>query len=104
MAAADQFPSSAAVRSTAVDRKPVTVVLRAAAFALLLGAALPLAAQTSPAKFIPTSAVYYGGGPTLVATDAPKLAKFDLIDIDRWRYADIGPNTWAAVKSINPNV
>src|SRR5712664_3200092 len=69
-----------------------------------MAAALPLAAQTSPAKSIPTFLIYYGGAPTLGTADAPKLAKFDLIDIDRWRYADIGPNTWAAVKSINPNV
>ncbi len=31
---------------------------------------------------------YYrrGGGPTLVAADVPMLAKFNLIDIDRFRY------------------
>jgi hypothetical protein len=69
-----------------------------------MAAALPLAAQTIPAKFIPTFLVYYGGGPALVSSDAAKLAKFDLIDIDRFRYNNIGPNTWAAIKSINPNV
>ena len=77
-----------------------------AAAAVLLCAALPLqagATATGSTKFIPTFAVYYGGGPTLVATDAPILAKFDLIDIDRFRYYDISPNTWAAIKAINPN-
>ena len=44
------------------------------------------------------------GRPALPASDAPKLAKFDLIDIPRFRYGDIGPNTWAAIKSINPGV
>jgi hypothetical protein len=63
-----------------------------------------VAAQTGPTKFIPTFLVYYGGGPVLVASDAAKLAKFDLIDIDRFRYDNIGSNTWAAIKSINPNV
>src|SRR5258708_5915769 len=83
----------------------LTVAIRAAVFALLLGASLPLAAQTTGSvKFIPTFLIYYGGGPTLVAADAPNLAKFDLIDIDRFRYQDIGPNTWAALKAINPNV
>ena len=37
-------------------------------------------------KVIPTFLIYYGGGPSLVSADAPKLAKFDIIDIDRFRY------------------
>src|SRR5262245_816026 len=61
------------------------------------------AATTGSDKFIPTFLIY-SGGPALVAADAPRLAKFDLIDIDRFRYADIGSNTWAAIKSINPAV
>jgi hypothetical protein len=52
-------------------------------------------------KFIPIFLVYYGGGPAL--TDASNLARFDLIDINRYRHAQINGNTWAAVKSINPN-
>ena len=48
--------------------------LRAATFALLLGAAGPLAAQTASGKFLQTFLLYYGGGPTLVAADAPLLA------------------------------
>jgi len=66
-------------------------------------AALPAAAQTTSTKFIPTFLVYYGGGPALTAADTPKLAKFDLIDIDRFRYTDIGSQTWAAIKAVNPN-
>jgi chitodextrinase len=89
--------------SLAAAFRRATVALRAGAFAFLMAAALPLAAQTSPAKFIPTFLVYYGGGPTLLSSDAANLAKFDLIDIDRFRYLDIGPNTWAAIKAINPN-
>src|SRR5215470_2017445 len=93
------------------DRRPVTTwrtlarLLRAALLTLLLGAAEPIAAQTGPtgsAKFIPTFLIYYGGGPAFTAADAPKLAKFDLIDVDRFRYNSISPTTWAAVKSINP--
>jgi len=86
-------------------RKALAVALRAAAF--IFCAVLPLhaaAAATGSSKFIPTFAVYYGGGPTLVADDAAKLAKFDLIDIDRFRYHEMSPNTWAAIKAINPNV
>jgi chitodextrinase len=81
------------------------VAIRAAAFALLLGAALPLAAQTAgPSKTVQTFLVYYGGGPSLVASDAQKLAKFDLIDVDRFRYNELAPTTWAAVKALNPNI
>src|SRR6266853_489611 len=79
--------------------------IRAAAFALLLGAALPLAAQTAgSSKFVQTFLVYYGGGPAFVASDAAKLAKFDLIDTEKFRYNDLAPTTWAAIKALNPNV
>ncbi len=74
---------------------------------LLLAATISVparAATTGSDKFIPTFLIYYGGGPALVAADASKLAKFDLIDIDRFRYAEIGSNTWAAIKSLNPAV
>lgn len=60
-------------------------------------------------KFIPKFLVYYGGGLTLTCSDAGKLAKFDLLDVHRWRYFDIAPSpqcpnyTWAAVKAVNPN-
>src|SRR5712691_12851463 len=94
-------------RTVMAGRKPSAVALHTAACALLLCAALPLqvaATATGSAKFIPTFTAYYGGGPTLVAADAPLLAKFDLIDTDRFRYYEMSPNTWAAIKAINPNV
>ncbi|HUS09602.1 MAG TPA: hypothetical protein VMZ30_03975, partial [Pyrinomonadaceae bacterium] len=43
-------------------------------------------AQAQSTKFIPTFVVYYGGGPTLGTADVAKLAKYDLIDTDRFRY------------------
>jgi len=61
------------------------------------------AVQAQSTKFIPTFLVYYGGGPTLGTADAAKLAKYDLIDIDRFRYNSIGSNTWSAIKAVNPN-
>jgi len=94
-------------RTLVAGRKPLAVALRTAACALLWCAALPLQAAgtaTGSAKFIPTFAIYYGGGPTLVAADAPLLAKFDLISTDRFRYYEMSPTTWAAIKAINPNV
>ena len=88
--------------------------LRAAAFALLLmGSGLSfqaIGAATGSTKFIPTFLVYYGRGAPLNAGNLPTLAKFDLIDIDRFRYADINTNpcnggatTWAAIKCANPD-
>ncbi|HEY3231795.1 MAG TPA: putative glycoside hydrolase [Roseiflexaceae bacterium] len=79
----------------------------AAAVAALAGAAIPLpadAAVTGSSRFIPVMLVYYGGGPALTAADAPRLAKYDLIDIDRFRYNQIGGSTWAAIKAHNPKV
>ena len=90
----------------AIVARLLTGAIRAAAVALLLGAALPVVAQaqTGSSKFIPTFLVYYGGGPTLTDADMPQLAKYDLIDIDRFRYLDIGSNMWSAITAINPNV
>ena len=77
----------------------------AAVLALLVGAASPLAAQTAAqGKTIQTFLLYYGGGPALVASDAAKLAKFDLLDFDRFRYNQIRSNTWAAIRALNPKV
>src|SRR6266853_4140279 len=82
-----------------------SVATRVALCAVLAGVALPLAAQTAaPSKTIQTYLLYYGGGATLVASDAAKLAKFDLLGLDRIRYNQIGPNTWTAIKAVNPNM
>src|SRR6266852_3806309 len=94
-------------RNMTAGRKPFATALRTAACGLVLCAALPLqvaATATGSAKFIPTFALYFGGGPTLVAADAPILAKFDLINMSIYRYYDMSPNTWSAIKAINPNV
>jgi hypothetical protein len=77
---------------------------RSLLLALLVGAALAAPADAGSTKFIPTFLVYYGGGPGLVAGDEQKLAKFDLIDIGRYRYNQIGSNTWNAIKAHNPDV
>jgi hypothetical protein len=72
------------------------------------GAASPLgggyagAQAQSFSKFTPTFLVYYGSGPTLGSTDVAKLAKYDLLDVDRFRYTEIGANTWASIKAANP--
>jgi chitodextrinase len=91
--------------ATALDRPARALLI--GLLALVLTTPWPLqAAQTATGStnFIPTFLVYSGGAPVLVASDAPKLAKFDLINIDRFRYDNIGPNTWTAIKAINPDV
>lgn len=59
-------------------------------------------------KFIPTFLVYYGDGPALVEGDEARLAKFDLLDVDRFRYNQIGVNnlrgTWDSVRAVNPGI
>jgi hypothetical protein len=82
----------------------VLATLRAGALLIgVIAAALPTGAQAQSTKFIPTFLVYYGGGPALTAANVPQLAKYDMIDIDRFRYNSIGSNTWAAIKAANPN-
>ena len=61
------------------------------------------AAAAAPNKFIQTFLVYFGGGPALTAADAPRLAQFDMLNIDRFRYQQISPSTWAAIKALNPD-
>src|SRR5512146_1216607 len=81
----------------------LSIQLRAAVAASLLAAAAALhCAAAAAAGSVQTFLVYYGGGPSLTASDAPTLAKFDLIDIDRFRYQQISPSTWAAIKAANP--
>lgn len=82
-----------------------------AAISLAFGAAIvsmlpspASAAVYGPDKFIPTFAIYYGGGPTLTATDVPRLAKYDLLDLDRFRYNQGASNLWSAIKAYNPAV
>src|SRR2546423_1832700 len=96
----------------AASRARRFAVSKVAGAILAVGLALPVslalppsaaAAVTGSSKFIPTLLVYYGGGPMLTAADAPNLAKFDLIDIDRFRYDQVGSNTWASIKALNPN-
>ena len=82
--------------------KRVAAALRPGVFALLLAMAPLLPAQTGSTKFIPTFLIYYGGGPRLLSSDVPTLAKFDLIDTDRFRYYDLAQSPWAAIKSLNP--
>src|SRR5712671_3315228 len=98
-------PSNDHVSIDSAGRRNAAGATRAVAFAFLLGAALPLTAQTAaPSKFIQTFLLYYGGGRTLVPSDAAKLAKFDLLGFDRFRYSQIGPNTWGVIKSLNPDM
>ena len=93
--------------ATAKAGIPAAFALWFAILVFFIGALAPRqagAAASGSEKFIPTFLVYYSGGPTLTAADAPKLAKFDLIDIGRFRHGEIGSNTWAAIKSLNPAV
>lgn len=104
-------PYSVSADTTTVANGSYTLsaVARDAAGNLAVSAPVTITvANTPPAsrspKFIPAFLAYYGGGRPFTAADAPALAKFDLIDVDRFRYADIEPTTWAAVKALNPAI
>ncbi len=73
-------------------------------FAWLAFPRAAVAGVPGPSRFIPTFLVYYGGGATLHDGDAAALARYDLLDIDRFRYRQIGGNTWAAIKALNPKI
>src|SRR5256885_16798566 len=76
---------------------------RAAVFALLLGAALPLSAQTAAqGKTVQTFLIYYGGGPTLVAPHPAKLAEIGLLDFYRFRYKHIRSHTLGGIQKPQP--
>jgi len=55
-------------------------------------------------KFTQTLLVYYGGGKAFKPGDEEMLAKFDILDVDRFRYDDIAGKTWKAIKHINPKI
>ena len=48
--------------------------------------------------------IYQSGGATLNNADAAKFAKYDIFSFNRNRYYQMSPNTYDAVKAINPDV
>jgi len=50
--------------------------------------------------FIQTFVIKYAA---IMPEELAMLAKYDMIDANRFLYDDIGGNTWAAIKAINPN-
>jgi hypothetical protein len=62
----------------------------------------PIIIGNNSNKFIQKFFIFYGDN--FVAGDENKLAKFDLLDTDRFDYTDIGGATWSKIKAINPNI
>lgn len=76
---------------------------------ILAGCKAETSTNDAPAKkFINTFLVYYGSGPTLVEGDMARLAKFDLLDIDRFRYNNIGfkslRDSVGSIHALNPRI
>lgn len=78
------------------------LLLFCAAASLWILASQAIGAVTGSTKFIPAALIYYGGGAQLNDGDASRLAKFDLIDIDRFRYLQVDNGTWRSIKARNP--
>jgi len=58
--------------------------------------------KDSSGKFIQAFIIRHGGS-SVTAGDEILLAKYDLINVNRFHYDDIGGDTWATIKKINPN-
>ena len=54
-------------------------------------------------KFIQTAILWYGGSPQITPQIVSQLAKYDLLDISRFKFEDI-PNCWSQIKAANPNI
>jgi hypothetical protein len=52
--------------------------------------------------FIQTVLVLYKS--TILPEDVPNLAKYDVLDLNRFNYKDVNQATWAAIKVINPSI
>jgi len=54
-------------------------------------------------KFTQTYALRCGGS-AIAAEEANILAKFDMIDANRFHYDDVNNDTWGTIRAINPNI
>src|SRR5216684_2850588 len=83
------YSVSADTTTVANGSYTLTAVARDAAGNVAASAPISIAVANTPPgsrspKFIPTFLAYYGGGLPFTAADTPALAKFDLIDVDRF--------------------
>jgi hypothetical protein len=62
-----------------------------------------VSAQETDHKFIRTFAIRIGGS-SLEPGDEVLLAKFELVNFNRFHYNDINGDTWGTIRAINPNV
>jgi hypothetical protein len=55
-------------------------------------------------KSVKVFQIYQSGGPTLTNADAAKFARYDMFSFNRNRFYQMTPNTYAAVRALNPDV
>ena len=80
------------------------VVLSAGvAIALVVLSAGPVWAGGGAGKSIQVMNIYQSPGATLVASDAAKLARYYMFFFNRNRYYQISPDTYTAVRALNPD-
>ena len=81
-----------------------SVVLGSAlAIALVVSSAGPVWAGGGAGKSIQVMNIYQSPGATLVASDAAKLARYYMFFFNRNRYYQISPDTYTAVRALNPD-
>ena len=54
-------------------------------------------------KFIQTALIWYGGAPQITSAIVAQFAKYDLLDISRYKFEDL-PNCWGLIKAANPGI
>lgn len=94
------------MRRQAGPRLWVVASTLAAASLLAAGAIAATTADSGPAGngAIRWTLIYYGNAPPLREATLPLIARFDLVAIDRWRYQDLRPDSWTALRRANPAV
>jgi len=76
-----------------------------AVVAFLLAEGVPFAeAGGGAGKSIQTFLTYQNPGPDLQQSDAAKLARYDIFSFNRRRYYAMTPDTYTAVRAINPEI
>jgi hypothetical protein len=83
-------------------RCPAKVLLLCPLFVFYIVFSRTLDAKAEQNPFLQTVLVYYVT--KITKEDVPKLAKYDVLALNRFNYRDVDGATWSSIKEINPNI
>jgi len=84
--------------------RTANVLLTSCVALAVLGGVVSKASARGASKTIKTFIVYQAPAPPLVPGDEVKLARYDMFSFNRRRYYELKPNTYEAVRKINPDI